>query len=173
MLLAIAFSYVLVHGSNQIVSGSSMTLTAALAKREAYGSNFLWFKKDGHRYLIRDAATLDRIDHLFDRVRVWDPDADRLRDKIRPLEERESKLDHEIDALTDRDDDDAQLPAAEENHLRDLEREMNGVEQELRKLERQQDELDRKRDALEAEAETDMVPILDEAIRNGVATEIR
>jgi hypothetical protein len=50
---------------------------------------------------------------------------------------------------------------------------MDNVEHQLRILERQEDEIDRKRDELEEQAERDMEPILDQAIRGGVASTVR
>src|SRR5213076_815660 len=96
LTLAMAITYILVHGSNNImVTGGELNLHAALAKKAEYGSQFVWFQRHGESYVIRDAATLDRIDHLFDGTRALDPEAERLRDRIRPIEKRESKLDHE------------------------------------------------------------------------------
>ena len=172
MLLAIAFSYVLVRGSEHMLTGPDVSLNVALARREAYGSDFMWFKKDGREYLIRDAATLDRIQGLFEPARAYKPEAKRVRHELRPLERRESELDREIDALTDRDEG-PPLTAAEEDRLRDLRREMEGVQRGMRALERQEEEIDRKRDALEEDAERRMMPILDEAVRSGVAKPVR
>src|SRR4029077_11308199 len=104
MLLAIAFSYVLVRGSEHMMTGPDASLNVALAKRDAYGSDFMWFKKDGREYLIRDGMTLDRIEGLFEPERAYEPEAKRVRRDLRPLERRESGLDRQIDALTDRDE---------------------------------------------------------------------
>jgi prefoldin subunit 5 len=162
-----AITYVLIHGSSNIMAtGGDLNLHAALAKKAEYGSHFIWFQRHGEGYVIRDAATLDQIDHLFDAQRALDPDAERLRDRLRPLEKRESKLDHEIDALEDGDE---KLTSDDRQRLRDLQREMRDVEAQLRVLEREEEAIDRKRDAREADAERRMVPILDEAIRSGVA----
>ena len=166
MLLAIAFTYILVYnGSQTIRSGPDVSLDVALAKRDQYRGDFLWFKKDGRAFLIRDAATLER-------GRAYKPEAKRIERELRSLERRESQLDREIDRLTDRDDG-PRLTAAEEDHLRDLRREIDSVHSHMRPLEREEEEIDRKRDELEAQAERDMVPILDEAMRTGVATEVR
>ena len=167
LTLAMAITYVLIHGSTNIMAtGGDLNLHAALAKKAEYGSQFLWFQRHGEGYVIRDAATLERIDHLFDAQRAFDPEAERVRNRMRPLEKRESKLDHEIDAL---EDDDEKLTADDHQRLRDLQREQRDVEAQLRVLEREEDAIDRKRDAREADAERRMVPILDEAIRSGVA----
>jgi phage shock protein A len=172
MLLAIAFSYVLVRGSEHMMTGPDVSLNVALAKRDAYGSDFMWFKKDGREYLIRDGMTLDRIEGLFERESAYKPEAKRVRRELRPLERRESELDHQIDALTDRDEG-PPLTESEEDQLRDLRRELAGVQRELRVFERQEDEIDRKRDAFEADAERAMLPILDQAIRSGAAKPVR
>jgi prefoldin subunit 5 len=166
-------SYVFVRGSHNIISGGNLCLNQAVAKRKIYGQDFLWFHTAGRRYLIRDAGTLERIDRLFDPERAFDPEAERVSQQLRPLEQRESELDHEIDALEDRDEDEAPLSAAEEQRLDSLRREMDNLRPQMRALERHEEEIDRKRDALEAEAERQMLPILAEAIRSGIATEVR
>src|SRR5437588_12603538 len=98
MLLAIAFSYVLVRGSEHMLTGPDVSLNVALARRDKYGSDFMWFKKDGREYLIRDGGTLDRIEGLFEPARAYKPEAKRVRGELRPLEQRESELDRQIDA---------------------------------------------------------------------------
>ncbi|HEX3071561.1 MAG TPA: hypothetical protein VHX14_23555 [Thermoanaerobaculia bacterium] len=172
LLAAIALSYVLIRGSEHILTGPDVSLNVALARRDAYGRDFMWFKKDGREYLIRDAATLDRLDGLFEPGRKYKPEAKRVKQELRPLERRESELDRRIDALTDRDEG-PRLTTADENRLRDLRRELASVQHDMRELERQEEEIDRKRDALEADAERRMLPTLEEAIRRGVATAVR
>ena len=88
-----------------------------------------------------------------------------MRAKLRPLEKRESQLDREIDAL----DEDGR----DRERARVLERDMHEVEAQLRVLEREEEDVDRRRDAREAEAERQMVPILVEAIRSGIARPAR
>ena len=172
MLTALALTYVLVRGDTQIISGSTMSIESAIRKRDAYGANFIWFKSHGTEYLIRDTTTLDRIDHLFDSERELRPEAKRIEHELRPLESRESELDDEIDALTDRDDG-PELTAAEQQKLDRLRQEMKELRPQLRDLERQEEDIDRKRDEREAEAERRMVPILDDAVRSGVAKPVR
>jgi hypothetical protein len=171
-MFALALTYVLVHGSQSIMSGPDVSLDRALAKRATYGNEFIWFRDHGKDYVIRDAATLDRVLHLFDAEHAFDPDAERIERELRPLEKRESELDEEIDALTDRDEGPA-LTAAEEQKLDRLQKEMDALHPKMRALERQEAEIDRKRDAAEAEAERRMVPILEEAVQKGVAVNVR
>lgn len=172
-LLAIALTYIFVHGANNIIiSGSTASLELAQATRDTYGCDFLWFRDHGTVYVIRDKATLERIDRLFDAERAFDPESRRIERELRPLERRESELDDQIDALTDRDEG-PELTAAEEQNLDRLRREMETLRPKMRILERQEEEIDRKRDAAEEDAERRMVPILEEAVRSGVATTVR
>ena len=171
-LLAIALTYVFMHGSTNIISGSTVSLEHALEKRDAYGCDFLWFRDHGKEYVIRDKVMLQRIDRLFDAARAFDPEAERIERDLRPLERRESELDRQIDALTDRDEG-PELTAAEERDLEGLRGDMRALGPKLRDLERQEEEIDRKRDNAEHDAERRMVPILEEAVRTGVAKTVR
>lgn len=162
-------SYVLMDGDMTMVSGGSLDITSAVAKRQTYGSDFMWVRIDGREYVIRDATTLARIDSLFAPARASDPDMERLHKRMRPIEKRERQLEREADALSDREDDDAALTPAEKARLQTLNRQLRDVESQLRVLEREEDALDKKRDAHEAEAERQMWPLVEEAIRSGVA----
>ena len=158
-----ASSYVFVRGPNSLTSNVGIERSVAIKRQ--YGSNFLWMKLDGRSYVIRDANTLDAIDALWAPVRALDPDYERVHARIRPLEEKERRLDHESDAISDNDN----RSAADEARLRDLERAQRDVERELRVYEREEEELDRKEERLEREAERAMIPIVRDAIRKGVA----
>ena len=77
----------------------------------------------------------------------------------------EEQLDKEIDAISD----DENRTLRDEERLRELERRMRDVESQLRVFEREEEDLDAKQDRLEEEAERRMMPIIDEAIRTGLA----
>jgi seryl-tRNA synthetase len=172
MLATLALTYILVRGSDQIMSGPTISIETALRKRDAYGEDFIWFRSHGSEFLIRDAATLDRIDHLFDPRRALKSDAKRIKHELRPLERRESELDDEIDELTDRDDG-PELTATEQHRLDSLRQEMRELRPRLHALERQEEDIDQKMDEREKEAEEKMVPILEDAVRSGIAKPVR
>jgi Skp family chaperone for outer membrane proteins len=144
---------------------ANIDLDRALEVRREHGSHFLWVKRDGRAYVIRDQATLDSIDDLFAGSRAFAPDLRRLHEKMRPLEARERELDREADAISDDD----RRTARDEARLRDLQRDLRDVELRLRDFEREQEWLERKQDQREAEAEEKMVPIVHDAIRRGIA----
>jgi len=160
----LALTYVFVPGGPNVVS-ANLDLQRALAIRREHGSRFLWFKRDGREYVIRDRETLERVDALFADARAMDPDMERLRAKMRPLEDRENELDREADAISDDD----HRTRRDEERLRDLQRELRDVESRLGDYEREEERLDRQRDRLEMEAEKKMIPIVDDAIRRGIA----
>jgi len=165
-LVLLALTYVLVGGDSNNLMSSNVDINRAIAVRDRYGAHFLWVKRDGVGYVIRDAATLDAIDRLFEPSRAFSPELERLRAKMRPLEKRENRLDKEIDAIEDMDEGVTQSDRA---RLRDLKHEMRDVQVRLREYEREEESLDRRQDRLEQEAEERMIPLVDEAIRKGVA----
>lgn len=163
-LALLVISYVFIPGPSNLMS-ANLDLQRALAIQRHYGSHFLWVERDGAQYVIRDSATLEAIDHLFDEARAYDPDLERLREKMRPLERRESRLEKEADAISDDDN----RSARDRARLRDLQRELRDIELQLRDYEREEERLDARHDRLEEEAERKMMPIIEDAIRRGIA----
>jgi cell division protein FtsB len=157
-------AYVFVPHTSNMMS-ANVDLDRALAVRHRFGSHFLWVREKGVEYVIRDEATLDRIEHLFDSANALSPETQRLHERMRPLEDRERRLEREADAISDDDD----RSPRDEDHLRVLERQLRDVESQLRDLEREQEALEAKHDRLEDEAERKMMPIIEEAIRSGLA----
>ena len=151
-------AYILIRGDKSAVTlytASDIPLPRAESARRKYGNNFLWLLRSGREYVIRDQATLDRIDALFAPQRALEPEQEAINDE-------ESEVDRHIDEITDRDDDDAPLSANEEKRLREL-------EQRAREIRSRERELDRRSDELERRAEKDLWRIADDAIRTGVA----
>jgi septal ring factor EnvC (AmiA/AmiB activator) len=170
-------SYVFVRGHTRMTS--NVDLARALHIRASAGDNFVWFRADGKAYIVRDAKTLDAIDHLFDGTRAVEPEYESLRQKRQPFEDREEQLEREIDPLEHRVDelgDDENETASDrgernrlENRIRDLEHDVRDVEVRLREFDDIERELDRKQDELERQAERAMEPILERAVRDGIA----
>jgi len=182
-LCAIAFaaearvtSYVFVRGREHLTS--NVDLGRAMRLREGIGGTFLWFRADGQSYVVRDPGTLADIDRLFEPVRALQPKYESLRQKRQPFDDREEQLDREIDRLEERVDELSEDDETASHHddlrrleeqIRGLEREMREVEQRLRGFDALERQLDREEEALEREAERAMEPILDGAVRRGVA----
>jgi hypothetical protein len=168
------------------------------ASRVKLHGSFLWFRRSGKTWLVDDAATLDRAVKLFEPLNALEPEQEALRDKERALDDRETAMDDEeesIDAAMERlepnaddedQDDDAPAaadarPSAEDDRERDalsarletLRAKQRDLQSEQRDLEREERALDAREDRLEHEAESSLYKLMDEAIANGTARELR
>jgi chromosome segregation ATPase len=156
-------SYVWVRGDGHSISTSNMDLDTALAIRDRLGSELIWFRLRGAEYVVRDQATLAALDRLWEPMRASDPEYDALQKRLRALEKKEQEIDRQHDALEDQEE------RADQARLRELEDRLRDIERQLRPLEREERRLDDKRDAIERDVERKMVPLLEEAVRKGVA----
>ena len=58
--------YVIVHDHNVTMSGSTEDLARARSFRYKIGGEYMWFRRDGKAYIIRDKATLQAAQKLFE-----------------------------------------------------------------------------------------------------------
>jgi hypothetical protein len=176
----------------------SSDLSFGELSRAEHGGDHLWFRRSGKTYVIDDPAALARAAALFDPLRALEPEQEALRDRERALDHRENALDAEeerIDAAMERlepDDADAgdgdenddeyvaAAPAApspeDERERGELERRRGDLRERQRELqadqrafERDERALDQREEKLEAEAESQLWRLMDEAIASGVA----
>ena len=142
--------------------------------------HYFWFHRGGEGFMIRDAATLAVIDKIFAEGEKLRPEYDVLRKRMRPIEIREGELDRAVDRIDEEidtiEDTEERLSSADREKIRELrdrrrllQDKLRQVAAELRVLEREEVELDRRSDALEKEAERKLVPVIDDAVRRGVA----
>lgn len=152
-------AYVLTLGDDQVavLYTDRLPLSRVQEMRRDYGHDFLWFRRGGRAYVIRDRAFLARVEALFAPQRALEPEQ-------RSVSREESHLDHAIDAIEDRDDG-RDLDAATEAHLLEMKTRMREVSHRQRELERREEELERK-------AERELWRMVDEAIRRGVAEHV-
>jgi beta-lactamase regulating signal transducer with metallopeptidase domain len=59
-------SYIIVSGDTQTMSGSTTDLQNAMVLRLKIGDEFIWFRRDGKSYVIRDAEILKAANKLFE-----------------------------------------------------------------------------------------------------------
>jgi hypothetical protein len=143
-------AYILSTGDNNTFNmGTSIPDFNAQMKR--FSGRYIWVRRNGHEYLIRDETTILRAEALF-------APEERLSPEQEAIGREERQLDKEADRLEDKDD----RTAADERRLEDL-------HAKLRDVERREKELDEKQEALEREAERDFWSLVDSAIRSGAA----
>lgn len=128
-------------------SGTSIPQLRELQTRN--GHDFLWVRRLGREYLIRDAAFLAAAQALFAPVRALDPE-------VRAIAREEAALDREGDRLEDSEDD--------SQAVRDRLREIHARQREVEARER---DLDHRQDEIEREAETKLWRMVDDAVRSG------
>lgn len=157
-------TYVLNRGSSASVSG---TLEDLGTLRRRYSGDFLWFRRSGAAYVIRDPRLLAEADAFFEPLRELQPEHE-------SLARRETVIDREDEAI---DAEEEEIEAAEENgSSQELERRRRALDDRRRDLSRRQRELakeeralDRRSDALEEAAEGELWKFLDRTVASGAA----
>ena len=162
-------AYIFARPGHTRIHVGELGLDAALALKDRFEGEFLWFRQGTREYVIYDPATLRSITALFAPVEALAPEYRAVHERLRPLEKRENELEDLVDRLEDREDD---LTSQERQRLRELHRMLNELEREMEKFEAEEERLDDRQDRLEQEAERAMMPLLDRAVRSGVAQRV-
>jgi hypothetical protein len=149
-------------GTSRIYNGGKIDFESTIRMAKQWEGDFLWFRTGADSYLIRDSATLDEIARLFAPMDALRADYRELRSRLRPVERRERAIERQIDRLEDAGE-------RSEARVRELERDLRAVEREIQALEDEEAALDRREDTLEREAERAMIPVLERAVRQGLA----
>jgi hypothetical protein len=163
------FSYVYSRpeGSDTISRGS---LEEVVRLKKHFGNGaYLWARLDGTEYMIRDAAVLDEVRVALRPLDALRPQQRSLQAKMHPLEQREERLESEMDAITDRRDDGERMSADDEARLDDLRRDLRDVRRELRVYEAEERTLDRREDELDKVFDAEIERIVRQAVRSGAA----
>jgi hypothetical protein len=141
----------IVAAQEGVTFSGGMSLQEWKAIRQAYPGKVLWVRRNGRDYLIRDETTILRAHALFAEDLQQSPER-------QAVGREQSKLDKEADRLEDKN----RRTAAEDRRLDEL-------HARLRVLAQREKELDDRQEALEREAERALWPLVDSAIRAGLA----
>jgi predicted ribosome quality control (RQC) complex YloA/Tae2 family protein len=164
-------AYVLARGDSCRMSGSLEELADL---RERNGKAFLWARREGSSYLVKDERLRAEAEGLFAAVDALQPD-------YRALELRERKLDREDEALDDegelieaeqeaRGEQDSATDDSDLDGRRDrLAEKRHDLHIRQRRLSDEERSLDRKEEALDAAAEAELWKLIDRAIKGGAA----
>jgi len=173
-------SYILSEGDTSWCTSASVKDIEVVQGRLA--GRFLWARRAGQEYLVREPGTLDRALSLFAPLRQDDPEREelhhrqaRLEAERDALENQQQTIEEDLEAATDEDDrtDRSAERAAER---RSLEKRREDVESRLARLDERDAELDAQERAIderdearEAEVEAGLWRLIDESIASGVA----
>jgi hypothetical protein len=157
-------AYVL-SGTESRATFSSAAVSQLLATQERFGGDFLWVRRHGEEYLVRDAALLQRARSFFAPMAALAPAQQAVGREEREIDREEERL----EAITDRDSDRRSRSRTGEADLREARTKLEQVHAKQREIEDRERELDAREEALEREAESKLWRLVDDAIRTGVA----
>ena len=142
-----------------------------------YGKRFAYFTREGHKYVIRDAEMLDRLDAIYQPQAVLGSKQAALGTRQAALGTKQASIGLEQARIGLEL---ARVGNPDSARHRELSRRQDALSEQQDKLGEeqsrlgaQQSDLGRKQDQLGRESDRRLQPLLDEAIRNGIAIEVR
>jgi bla regulator protein BlaR1 len=169
-------AYILSQGENSFSTNCSLEALGAV--RERLSGDFLWIRRAGKVYLIRDDRTLDEAHSLFAPLRQLDPEHEALARRQSRLSAEQDALDHEqeeieqeLDRLSDEEENSERASdrLSIERRQRDLEQRVRALQARERELDAVERSIDQREDALEKKIEARLWRLIDESIARGVA----
>jgi hypothetical protein len=169
-------AYILSQGENSFSTNCSLEALGAV--RERLSGDFLWIRRAGKVYLIRDDRTLDEAHALFSPLRQLDPEHEalsrrqsRLGAEQEALDREQEAIEEELDGLSDEEENGERESARRglERRQRDLEPRLRALQARERELDAVEREIDQREDDLEKKIEARLWRLIDESIARGVA----
>jgi hypothetical protein len=169
-------AYILSQGENSF--STNLSLEAMGAARVRLSGDFLWIRRAGKVYLIRDDQTLNEAQALFAPLRQLDPEHEalarrqsRLEAEQEALDREQEKIEQELDGLADEEENGERASARRglERRQRDLEPRLRALESKERELDQVERSIDEREDALEKKIEARLWRLIDESIERGLA----
>jgi DNA repair exonuclease SbcCD ATPase subunit len=155
---------------------TNLSLDEFLDLRRRFSGEFLWVRRGGKRFLIRDRAVLGQAQAFFEPLRTLEPEREALQSRQRELADEEALLEQEQEEMDlkaeELEDDHGENAAAAR---RDLKRRQDDLRPRMRRLEARERELDtiersldERDDALEKAAEERLWHLIDAALARGL-----
>jgi chromosome segregation ATPase len=169
-------AYVLSRGNHGSTTTSGTLEDLEKARRRLSGE-FLWVRRSGREYVIRDRRTLEEAYRLFAPIRALDPERaalalrqSRIEAEQAVLEREQERLERESERLgEDPGPRDAAARRRLEGRRRELAPRMRALEEREREVEELERSIDRREEELEAKAEAELWSRIDAAIAGGLA----
>ena len=167
-------AFVLSSPGSQLTCSSVADLTSFQSLQSRYGEDFLWVRRHGKSYVVRDAALLQRTHSFFAAVSALAPAHEAINREERKLDREEERLDEITDRASDSEDRRTSAKSAPSaGELREVRGKLEEVRARQRVVNERERELDRREDILEQEAERNLWRLVDDAIRSGAALDQR
>jgi hypothetical protein len=146
-------AYIISAGDN-ITYNADSSVDNLQSIRKRMSGRYIWVRRGGQEYVIRDEATIGRVETLFAPMAA-----------LAPEQAEVGRGEARLDRATDRLEDKGHLAPEEKQRLRELREQQHTVRQRER-------ELDEREEALERVAERAFWNEIDSAIRAGTAKPI-
>ena len=157
-------TYVLNRGDSPSVSGSLEDLGTL---RQRYAGDFLWFRRGGAAYVIRDPRLLADAAAFFAPLRSLEPEQRLLARREADLDGADEENDWEDEAIEIEEE---SRPSAQlDRRRRALDDRRRDVSRRQRELAKEERALERRENALEEAAERELWKFLDRAAASGAA----
>ena len=163
-------------GERSYVTG--MDIDDFVALRKAQTGDFLWFRRDGKRYLVTDAGVLDAARKALRPTDEVRREMDGVSARLKPYEDREERIDRADSALEDAEEAlDDREDAAERRRLEtrrlEIEAERRVLRSEMRPIEEEERRLDAREREIEIGVDAEIERLADDALRRGLAQPVR
>src|SRR6266508_1883056 len=127
-------AYLLTRGEHGL--STNLSLEEFVDLRKIFSGEFLWVRRGGRRFLIRDRAVLGQAQALFEPLRTLEPEREALRARQRDLADEEAPLEREQEEIDrkaeERENDHGENAAAAR---RDLQRRQDDLSPRMRRRE--------------------------------------
>lgn len=170
-----SFPYVYKTGEQAHLRSSGEDIETIVRISKRWTGEFVWLRKDGREYLIRDAAVLASVRAAFADMHAFEPRLRAANEKRRPWEEKMDALEERMDQISDQLGDEEltdRTRAHLESKLRELERQADAIEGDYQAAEREAERLEQEMDRLEEIAEAKFEQIVLRAVREGRAQRV-
>jgi DNA repair exonuclease SbcCD ATPase subunit len=165
-------AFVLSSPGSQVTCSTVADLTSFQSLQTRFGDDFLWVRRHGKSYVIRDASLLQRTHAFFAAVSALAPAREAIKREEKKIDREEERLDEIADRASDSEDRRAKS-APSVGELREVRVKLEEVRARQRSISERERELDQREDALEQEAERKLWRLVDDAIRSGAALDQR
>ncbi len=154
------------QGGGTMMSADSGDLDGISLSRRSIKGDFLWFRKDGKDYLVRDQALLAKVTRAYAPVNQASNQAD-LYDK------QMDKLGKEMDKLAREMEDavgDGGSRAVDTKRVEAIAKKMNEARKPIDPLTKKIEDLGEQMEVLERAAQKELRAVIDESLVKGLAT---
>jgi len=174
-----ADSYILSHSRAFFSTNASLKDVESL--RKTLDGDFLWVRRTGKEFVIRDARTIEEAQQLFEPLDQFDPDREALQVKQEQigsvqsaLDDEQEKLESELEALEDEGERriSESIRLTLQSRQAEVELEMLALRVRERELDADERVLDDRSVEIELKAEAALWKLVDQAITNGMGRSI-